>query len=74
MPVGGNGKTAMHNLGNSWNDVASSVRVPPGMRLRLFEHANYQGNYRDYTGDNNCMHGFNDAASSLILNIGENDK
>jgi hypothetical protein len=74
MPIGANGKTAYHNLGDQWNDKVSSVRVPPGMRLRLFEHANYRGSYRDYTGDNNCMHGFHDVASSLLLNIGENDK
>lgn len=49
------------------NDSISSVRVPAGLRVVLYEHAGFQGRAVTLTGDAPCLvnQGFNDAASSI---------
>ena len=32
-----------------WNDVISSIKVPYGLKVRLYEHVNYGGATEDYT-------------------------
>jgi V8-like Glu-specific endopeptidase len=51
------------------NDDASSVSVPAGYRVTLYEHDNFGGRSVVFTGDRACFvaDGFNDLASSLIV-------
>ena len=57
-----------------WNDIVSSVRIPPGMKLILYEHSNYSGASVTLRGDISCLasRGFNDRASSYVIEINEN--
>jgi hypothetical protein len=56
-------------VSGEWNDRISSIRVQPGLRLELFEHANYGGRSIVITGsvDNIVARGFNDIVSSYRL-------
>lgn len=36
--------------GFAWNDRISSIHVPEGMIIRVYEHANFQGRYMDING------------------------
>ncbi len=49
------------------NDSISSVRVPSGLQLTLFEHSNFEGASVTITSDHPCLtdNGWNDRASSL---------
>ena len=49
------------------NDSISSVRVPSGLRLVLFEHSNFEGASVAITDDAACLtdRGWNDRASSV---------
>jgi len=52
------------------NDALSSLRIPSGTRVKLFEHANFQGDSRTLTADSGCLDGplnFNDKTSSIIV-------
>lgn len=49
------------------NDVISSMRIPAGLRVTLYEHTNYRGESRTYTSDINWLGTFNDKASSMII-------
>lgn len=51
------------------NDSISSLRVPKGLRVTLFEHGGFQGRTVTFTGDVSCLvqHGFNDATSSIVV-------
>jgi hypothetical protein len=49
----------------SFNDKASSLRVPPGMSVALCEHSDYNGHCQEYDQDTSLL-SWNDAASSLI--------
>lgn len=46
------------------NDQVSSVKVPPGYRLTMFEHKDFNGKSRVATGNISFIDGFNDMASS----------
>jgi hypothetical protein len=48
-------------------DVISSVRVPPGLKVILYEHPQFRGRSLELTSDNPCIvnNNFNDIASSL---------
>lgn len=58
---------------DSFNDIASSLRMDsplPGCtvsKVTLFEHANYQGRSKEYTGDTSFLGDFNDIVSSIII-------
>ena len=43
------------------NDVVSSVKVPPGYRVTLYEHAPGNGRVKVLTADTPSLPGFNDA-------------
>jgi hypothetical protein len=47
----------------------SSLRVPPGMKVILYEGVDFQGRSVTLTGDSPCLTtlGFNDATSSLVV-------
>ena len=52
------------------NDSISSVRVPAGLIVVLYEHAGFQGRTLTLTSDNACLvynSGFNDTASSIRI-------
>jgi hypothetical protein len=50
------------------NDTLSSVRVPIGMTVRLFEHAHFQGRSKSFEGDVSYVgDDFNDITSSIIV-------
>jgi hypothetical protein len=50
------------------DDRATSVRVPPGCRVRLYQHPNYRGDYTELRSDEADLRGSrvgDDGASSL---------
>ena len=53
-------------LGNSWNDEISSVKVPRGCRLKVFEHADFRGASRTFRSGRDSYIGrsWNDRISS----------
>lgn len=62
------GSYDMDNIGMR-NDDVSSVRVPAGMEVEIFEHAGFKGKSRKFTSDDDCFvnDGFNDILSSYIV-------
>jgi hypothetical protein len=64
----GRGNYDMNQMGLP-NDSISSVRVPAGLTVVLYEHAGFQGRTVTLTSDNSCLvyNGFNDAASSIKI-------
>jgi hypothetical protein len=63
------GSMRMNDLINAGvgNDVISSLKVRPGMQIKLYEHDQFQGASAVFTSDNSMMWGFNDKASSLTI-------
>jgi hypothetical protein len=55
------------------NDQLSSVRIPKGLKVRLYEHAAFQGRSLEFTNDvaadELVRSKFNDKASSLIVEV-----
>ena len=49
------------------NDAISSVKVPQGMRVILFEHANFEGARLTLTQDSRALGDFNKLTSSMIV-------
>jgi tetratricopeptide (TPR) repeat protein len=50
------------------NDTLSSALVPSGMKLRLYEHANFQGAFIDIREDTKAVSlDWNDRASSIVV-------
>lgn len=62
------GSYDMDNLGLR-NDDISSVRVPKGMEIEIFEHAGFKGKSKKFTADDDCFINdkFNDVMSSYIV-------
>ena len=53
------------------NDAISSLQVPPGWTVTLFEHAGYQGRSKTFTSDTPYVgDDFNDLASSITVQDG----
>jgi hypothetical protein len=63
----GNYNLAAINAAGGLNDDASSIRVPAGLRVTLYEHDNFTGASLVRTADDNCFvnEGWNDRVSSL---------
>jgi hypothetical protein len=63
----GNYNLAAIRAAGGINDDASSLRVPAGMRVTLYEHDNFTGTSLVRTADDNCLvnEGWNDRVSSL---------
>lgn len=66
-------------VGWDWNDRISSVSIPPGMSVTLYEHADYGGQSITLTGDNTDLRWFsgpggdgtwNDTVSSVRVSGG----
>lgn len=50
------------------NDQISSLRVPSGWQVTLYEHANFSGRQKVFTGDASYVgDDFNDQASSMVI-------
>lgn len=51
------------------NDAISSIRIPSGLKVTLYEHAGFQGRSIDLTSDTPCLvnNGFNDFTSSIKI-------
>lgn len=60
--------TALRRLGFQ-NDDISSIKVPHGWKVTIFEHDNFSGKYLVLNTDNKCLvtNGFNDVLSSMIV-------
>jgi hypothetical protein len=58
-----------HNIGSLriGNDRLSSLKVPPGYRVTLYEHANFSGNSKRISADTTMLNDFNDVTSSLVV-------
>jgi hypothetical protein len=52
-----------------FNDIISSVRIPPGLKAIFYEHGGFGGKSIELTGDHRCLidYGFNDIISSIIV-------
>jgi hypothetical protein len=54
-----------------FNDRASSIRVPAGMTIILFENKNYGGDFIEFSGDGQIVnlsdYGWNDKVSSFVV-------
>jgi hypothetical protein len=62
------GSYDMANIGMR-NDDVSSVRVPKGMEIEIFEHGGFKGKSKKFTSDDDCFvnDGFNDILSSYVI-------
>lgn len=49
------------------NDVFSSVRVPEGLQVEVYEHYGFAGDFRTYTGDQSQLYALNDKISSIVI-------
>lgn len=50
------------------NDALSSIQVPPGMKITLYEHNNFQGRSVSFTSHVYCLdQDWNDVASSIVI-------
>jgi hypothetical protein len=50
------------------NDMLSSMQIPNGMRVTIYEHDNFKGSSSTYTSDIACLPGtWNDNTSSLVV-------
>jgi hypothetical protein len=50
------------------NDIISSVKIPSGLKVILYEHGNFQGKTVELTSDTPCLvnnNGFNDITSGI---------
>lgn len=52
------------------NDMISSAKVPPGLKLLCYEHRDYGGRLRTVTGNNSFISDFNDMLSSCKVQRG----
>jgi len=62
------GKYDIQKIGLN-NDSISSIRIPPGLTVTLYEHAGFKGQSVVLTADNPCLTdlGWNDRTSSLVI-------
>ena len=69
---------ASQSLGLGWhnmaslsigNDRLSSLKVPQGVKVTLYEHANFGGISKRIVADTPMLNDFNDATSSLVVEV-----
>jgi Beta/Gamma crystallin len=70
--TGGDGQVldvGRYNVGqlSFGNDMISSVKVPPGWKVTLYRHADFQGDTRELTADTRALPDFNDETSSIVV-------
>ncbi|WP_300752578.1 beta/gamma crystallin-related protein [Janthinobacterium sp.] len=62
------GRYDMDQLGVVGNDAISSLKVPDGWSVTLYEHAGFQGRSKVVTSDTPMLDGgFNDVVSSIVV-------
>ncbi|NBO98856.1 MAG: hypothetical protein EBU90_01840 [Proteobacteria bacterium] len=61
----GKGKYNADKIGG--HDRISSVKVPSGLKVTLYEHDGFTGDTLVLTGDNKCLSNFNDMTSSIEI-------
>ncbi|MEV8535851.1 beta/gamma crystallin-related protein [Streptomyces sp. NPDC051211] len=62
-----------HVLDENFNDTISSVRVPAGWTVTLFDGRNFDGESIELTSDApNLSSGINDRTSSIVITDGAN--
>jgi len=61
------GRYTISDLRGVGNDMISSLRVPAGWEVVLFEHANFRGRTRLLTRNTRALFGFNDVVSSIVV-------
>ncbi|RDU24987.1 beta/gamma crystallin-related protein [Anaerosacchariphilus polymeriproducens] len=49
------------------NDVLSSIEVPYGMKVTLYEHGGFKGKTRTYIEDSPTLDSFNDKTSAIVV-------
>ena len=56
------------------NDKLSSMQIPRGLRVTLYEHDDFKGQFATYTNNINCLeNGWNDNASSMVVERTNNE-
>ena len=61
----GNYSTYQMNIGN---DKLSSIQIPSGMKVTIYEHKNYEGKSKTFTQNIPCLEAeWNDFASSVVV-------
>ena len=61
----GNYSTYQMNIGN---DKLSSIQIPSGMKVTIYEHKNYKGKSKTFTQNIPCLEAeWNDFASSVVV-------
>jgi len=70
IPLLQNQITGQSFMFTGFNDKISSIRVPPGIRVALFEHDNFNGKKIEITEDIPCLINFNDITSSYVVKMG----
>ncbi len=60
-----------HNIGSLsiGNDRLSSLKVPSGLKVTLYEHANFSGASKRVSADTAMLSDFNDVTSSLVIEV-----
>ena len=56
------------------NDAISSVKVPAGWRVTLYQHAGFNGTSKVLTADTPALPDFNDQTSSIVVEGGVHSK
>jgi len=75
LPLGKDDATGVGYIGDIWNDRVSSIRVPPGYKIILFNDANFKGTRKLYSSDDKCFSkDFNDKVSSYIIIVDDDQK
>ncbi|HZH75382.1 MAG TPA: RICIN domain-containing protein, partial [Archangium sp.] len=49
------------------NDSVSSLRVPAGLRVTLYQDANFRGTHKSYTSDTSTLGTFNKLTSAVVV-------
>ncbi|ACE83197.1 glucan endo-1,3-beta-glucanase, putative, glu81A [Cellvibrio japonicus Ueda107] len=68
FPVGSYNYNALIAAG-AVNDQTTSVRVPAGYKVTLYEHGDFTGTSVTLTADSNYLGSFNDKTSSLVVSL-----
>lgn len=65
-------ETGKYDVGQlpAWNDRFSSLKIPPGLRVIIYEHSRFQGRAKQFTSDTPYVgDDFNDLTSSFEIQV-----
>ncbi|MBO9999201.1 MAG: Cys-every-fifth RiPP peptide CefA [Cyanobacteria bacterium SID2] len=65
----GVGRYNLEQISELGNDRLSSIKIPHGLQVTVFEHSNFTGSYKVFSEDASFLgpYGFNDMASSIVV-------